>query len=1813
MKARKKMIPFLAAFLVLTGVLPGTVGSQIVQAETATGESGQPANEASYIDGYYKNVGWTDNNMFTTETMNYHMNYDLSKGGVNFLSLKVSSAPEADILAEASHSLSPAVQVGGIWYRADNLNNLGENDKAITRKTGKKMWEVVMKDIELADQDGNKLPLTVDQTYYFWNEKFYVVTEWKPIRKITGIDYAELQTVVKAGLFDRMQTVNDGAAGTAAAVPVSGRWNGVPDSITLYDSAASGSHGAFTYEVINKNGTDSVLTNNDGQQGVSLIQRAYDKDKKSGAAGTWEAAHGFKTYTQIFVSGMNGGNEGVADTLNELDPLDASEFKVTKSIPYEGSKSLGYDNTTGTYVVEVYFPDIDYFNTHKNVYPSTKIEWSNDDRPRKIRLQTKAALIGSSKYAINPTGTVSTLTDENMNPLGIPVQVNTKWDDDTGNVNWTSLNMSFTSFDLAPDENKIMWHRSSMQNWGDKPHVGNNSTDIRDYFQRGDLWFEMHVGNAEVLCFGPDTPGVSLYDVRAIYPGGKSGTGNESASGAEFLQVKKDSQWYDSTRRGPGLRFDNYGPNVTAMTMVERSKPEGPQFEITSTSTLIPSLNGTRIFYKVKYEFKEDMSFTDMKSQMRLFSMNDPKSAASRHSKVTYSNAGGSPVSTNLSHNGTYDLQAAPLGGNHPWVALHGSDSGATIGLIMQSVDGQLDGQSIGMNDLAVDVYSASGNVNPVYLVPNKTAGAVKAGDVIEFTAEMYVLKNGTGPEAVGTEATKWPTSVSVQTGTKVSDFPARVQADHNVADFTLSGGAEFIPVSVEGYDSYAEPKLEKFVDGSWAAVDLSVGIKDYWQTDLDESTGKYTFTYALPTDGGAQRYRVSLGTPTVPNIPAVSESRLKNGRAFIEDFSLDEQTTIARRDFGTNKVDITVKEGTDVSKLKPVIKVSDYATISPASGDEVDFTSPVVYTVTAESGAKVNWTVTVHTTEPTIKGAQAPNQSGYPSINPATREVTLYLPNGADVSALSPTFTLGENTSITPASGTARNFSQGPLTYTVMSDEQVPFEWKVKVAFTDLNAKTTLLNEAISDLSGWKVHGGQLSSNEPGTLTSSGNGAGAAYVNRMFGNEILDFGFETDYVAEGAWPIVALRQKDPSGPMFATGSNDGYLVVFKKNVIELQRFKNGQQYYFFNDTPNTYITPGKHRIQFGAMNEESGVRLKLNVDGEQVYDVLDTSADRIMAPGYFSFANWDRPVTLSSVDPATDLGAPKNITGFSMEEQTGPALIDKFNRKVSIEVKAGTNLTTLVPTIQTTEGTTVSPESGMSTDFTDPVVYTVADAEGKSAQWTVTVSKQLPNLASGGVIEATGPDNGNYYSAAKAFDGNPETYWSPQGLTNQSLTIHFGYNAKFNEVVLSEGSDLAYLKNYKLQISSNGTTWTDVPGSVVTAGQRHEGMQTKVITFAPMTAKHLRLAIGGAEKAVLIRELQVHYVEKPYLFTEPEFTENGAPSTDIKAGDAITTTMNIVNNSNTVLPATMVVALYDNTNRLVNAQTVEKQLAVGANQSFIVHTSVPSTGDGYQLKVYLWDSMSTMRVLHQPIAYQGVTPPPAIPDIDAEVPQAGLKAWFNASHVVKDGDNRVSQWTDISDNGKHAVQATPANQPLWVDNAVNGQPVLRFDGQNDSLSAPIGGAVDSYSIAFVLKPDSLKQWNQTFGPGWGKFNFHTSPDGGVFTGTTGEGGQRIEPQDGPGSGTLAVGRWDRILITYQKPEGQSSGTAKLYKNGKLLAVKSLITPQAWTDFNIGIGSTDTIHGDLAELMVYGKALSDAERLQLDAYFNDKYPLTSIR
>ncbi|WP_028665557.1 DUF5018 domain-containing protein [Runella zeae] len=131
---------------------------------------------------------------------------------------------------------------------------------------------------------------------------------------------------------------------------------------------------------------------------------------------------------------------------------------------------------------------------------------------------------------------------------------------------------------------------------------------------------------------------------------------------------------------------------------------------------------------------------------------------------------------------------------------------------------------------------------------------------------------------------------------------------------------------------------------------------------------------------------------------------------------------------------------GTDASKLTPTIVISEKATVAPASGVVQDFTKPVTYTITAEDGSSQSFVVQLSVAKSTAKIIktfvfQSLNPNISADIDTLTHTIHASVPFSIALHSLTPTISVSENATISPASGTNQDFTK-PVIYTVMAED---------------------------------------------------------------------------------------------------------------------------------------------------------------------------------------------------------------------------------------------------------------------------------------------------------------------------------------------------------------------------------------------------------------------------------------------------------------------------------------------------------------------------------------------------------------------------------------------------------------------------------------------------------------------------------------------------------------------------------------------------------------------------------------------------------
>ena len=112
-----------------------------------------------------------------------------------------------------------------------------------------------------------------------------------------------------------------------------------------------------------------------------------------------------------------------------------------------------------------------------------------------------------------------------------------------------------------------------------------------------------------------------------------------------------------------------------------------------------------------------------------------------------------------------------------------------------------------------------------------------------------------------------------------------------------------------------------------------------------------------------------------------------------------------------------------------------------------------------------------------------------------------------------------------------------------------------------------------------------------------------------------------------------------------------------------------------------------------------------------------------------------DDPIAVTPTTPTTPTtpvvtkSTAKDITKFSFAALSPAvdATIDATAKTISATVPAGTDATKLVPTITISDKATISPATGVATDFSKEVSYTVTAEDASTVVWKVNVTKELP------------------------------------------------------------------------------------------------------------------------------------------------------------------------------------------------------------------------------------------------------------------------------------------------------------------------------------------------------------------------------------------------------------------------------------------------------------------------------------------------------
>ena len=227
----------------------------------------------------------------------------------------------------------------------------------------------------------------------------------------------------------------------------------------------------------------------------------------------------------------------------------------------------------------------------------------------------------------------------------------------------------------------------------------------------------------------------------------------------------------------------------------------------------------------------------------------------------------------------------------------------------------------------------------------------------------------------------------------------------------------------------------------------------------------------------------------------------------------------------------------------------------------------------------------------------------------------------------------------------------------------------------------------------------------------------------------------------------------------------------------------------------------------------------------------------------------------------------------------------------------------------------------------------------------------------------------------------------------------------------------------------------------------------------------------------------------------------------------------------------------------------------------------------------------------------------------------AGLQAWWDASDssTITSSSSAVSQWRDKSGNARHLAQATGSKQPLTATDSINGLNVLKFDGVDDIMttSSFIYG-LGACTVFVVCKGASQGSDHRIVAEGsTGSTTPMYCPLGNGATTVTRE---RFFIRDNASTQTTAEGTAVFLDSVPKISCFKDTGSAvTLYLNSTSDATVASYTRSTTTLDTLAIGAlkrtteSNWFVGDIAEIIVYNTALSDANRDLVETYLYAKW------
>jgi hypothetical protein len=275
-----------------------------------------------------------------------------------------------------------------------------------------------------------------------------------------------------------------------------------------------------------------------------------------------------------------------------------------------------------------------------------------------------------------------------------------------------------------------------------------------------------------------------------------------------------------------------------------------------------------------------------------------------------------------------------------------------------------------------------------------------------------------------------------------------------------------------------------------------------------------------------------------------------------------------------------------------------------------------------------------------------------------------------------------------------------------------------------------------------------------------------------------------------------------------------------------------------------------------------------------------------------------------------------------------------------------------------------------------------------------------------------------------------------------------------------------------------------------------------------------------------------------------------------------------------------------------LNLSTPTQQITIPAGQDANVNAAINglTTDNLYYCKLVVGSNQSNRREI-----------------LLTNLPKTNMKLHLRADLNTTSSSSQVSIWGDVSGNGNNAVQENSSNQPLLVENSINGKTVLRYNGTSSKMLLPTSTALgmqnNSYEMFITAKSSSSNVQFLLAGGANELFEYHLN----------GTSGARFIPTTSSFLDHGTTGNYsDDKAHVFSARASASGGAVRVDGIDGGTSANNLLSSNSG-NLILGARSNGTYYfnGAIAEVIIYNSVLSPEDRNTVEQYLANRYNITS--